>query len=813
MPDADHAQPFADLRVVDLSLGVSGGYASKLLADHGADVVKVEPPGGDPIRRHVVVAGDPVDIESAPLHLHLGTNKRSVVADLDSPDEQRFVADLAAAANLVIESFPPGWLDARGLGYEALRARRANPVLLSITPFGADGPFASFAGEDIVTYAMGGPMYSTGIAEREPLKLAGQLTSYQVGTIGAVAALGAIEVAERDGRPVHVDLSALEAQTATLDRRATLLIYYAFTRVDVDRVAQGTVGVVPRGAFPCADGFVHVSGNPMWRDRMADVLDDAELRTRLLAPGWLADEGLADLLTGVLYGWLAERTRAEATEAAQARRWPITPLHTPLELLTDPHFVARDFFVEVDHPVAGRVTQPGAPFRMDNGWQLRRPAPLLDQHGAEVRAEVGDSAGRSPASATPGRGGPAAGGLPLEGVRVLDLTVVWAGPFATMLLADLGAEVIRFDNPWIFPASSRGQMPRPPLWLTPQLGPLGGCYPDFVPGERPWNQHGIYAAQARNKRSATLDLRTDAGREAFLGLVERADLLVENNRRDLLDDLGLGWDVLHARNPALVALRMPSMGLDGPYRDYTGFGVNFEALCALSPLRGYPDLDHSTLSLVYHMDAASGAAGAFAAMSALRRRRRTGVGELVELAQSENMVQHIGEYLVDAGRTGRHHQPIGNRHPTRAPQGCYRCRGEDAWVVLSVGTEPEWTALCEAMERPDLTGDSRFAGPAARIANHDALDREIEAWTAALAPWEVFRRCQLAGVPAAPVLDETGCFANPQLLARGFFRPQGSPDIGTYPFPGHAWRWDGPPLRWEPIARKGRDNEYVFREV
>jgi benzylsuccinate CoA-transferase BbsF subunit len=213
------------------------------------------------------------------------------------------------------------------------------------------------------------------------------------------------------------------------------------------------------------------------------------------------------------------------------------------------------------------------------------------------------------------------------------------------------------------------------------------------------------------------------------------------------------------------------------------------------------------------MDPASGASGAFAVMCALRRREQTGVGELVEFAQSENMMQHIGEYFVDAARTGRSHGPGGNRHLSRAPQGCYRCAGDDRWVVISVGTDDEWQGLCRAMGRPELAEVDRFAHPAARMANHDELDELIEAWTVTLDHRTVFERCQGEGVPAGPVLDEADTYADPHLDARQFFRPQGSEDIGTWPFPGHQWTWTGPDMRWEPICRLGDANDEVYQGI
>jgi crotonobetainyl-CoA:carnitine CoA-transferase CaiB-like acyl-CoA transferase len=240
--------------------------------------------------------------------------------------------------------------------------------------------------------------------------------------------------------------------------------------------------------------------------------------------------------------------------------------------------------------------------------------------------------------------------------------------------------------------------------------------------------------------------------------------------------------------------------------------VNFEALCGLGALRGYADADLSENEPVFHMDAASGSAGAVAALMALRRRERTGVGELVELSQSDNMLNHIGEYLIDAERTGAEHGPIGNRHPTRAPQGCYPCEGDDAWAVISVGDDEEWIGLATAAGL-GWGGDERFATAEGRRANHDALDELIAGWTSGLSARDVFERCQANGVPSAPVLHELEAMDDPHLNARGMFRVNGNDETGDHLYPTHPWHWDGPPLRWDRLPVLGGDNEAVFRDL
>ena len=807
--------PLSGLLVVELAGDLAGAYAAKLFADHGADVVLVEPPTGCPWRLEGPDvdpgAGGPTVAEHGSLHLHLDTNKRSIVADLDTAAGQDLVRGLGGRADAVIESFPPGWLAQRGLGHPQLLAVNPSLVTASITPFGQDGPYAQLAGCDIVTYAMAGPMYSTGVAEREPLKLGGRQTTYQCGTVAAVATLAAVLTAGRSGQGLHVDLSALECQAASIDRRTTYLLYSQFSGEVVRRESSLRQSILPAGMYPTLDGYVQILTIPGWVDRMAEALGDSELVERYGLPDWPDDDDLPDRLEATLYPWLLERTRAQASADAQAHRWPITPLNLPVDVVDDEHFVARRWWTGVDHPTAGTVLQPGPPFRMQDGWRVRRAAPRLGEHQAELEALASDGVGSAGVGSHRGSGEPPQ--LPLEGVRVLDLTVVWAGPAVTMHLGDLGAEVIRVDNPYVFPTATRGHAVRPRPELVAEMGPLAGCYPHLDPGERPWNRHGMFAAHARNKLSCTLDLRTELGHETFMGLVEVSDVLVENNSVHVVERLGIGWDQLRARNPRLVMLRMPPMGLSGPYAEWLGFGAHFEALCGMTAIRGYPDGDVTALLPVFHMDPSSGAGGAFAVLTALRRRERTGRGELVELAQSENMLQHIGEYLTDAARTGRHHEPLGNRDHVRAPQGCYRCRGDDRWVVLSVGSDQQWEALCQVLGRRDWLDDSRFDTAAGRGDHHDEIDLGLEAWTSARSPGEAFGVLQEAGVPAGPVMDEQDLLADPHLAARGYFRDQGSPDLGTWRFPGHQWRWDGPDMRYGPISELGRDNEHVYRKV
>ena len=913
------SQLLAGIRVLELATGISGPYLGKLFADHGADVTKVEPPSGDPARAHGPwgdAASPPADADSrerSPLFLHLNTNKRSVIADIGSQtpsaDDIEFVRALVAESDIVVEAFPAGHLDSIGLGCDVMCALRPGIVLTSITPFGQAGPYADagYRGSDIVTYAMGGPMWGTGIDEREPVKLSGDVTSYQVGNLAAVPTLAALMMSQRHGRPSHIDVSAFEAQAGTIDRRASYLLYEAWTGTDVGRDPRQPQRASPVGFYPTADGWALVFTLPSWAPRMVQTLTDAglggeggdgdSLAERFASPAWLVDPELPDMVETALYVWLADHTQSSVGAAAQVNKWGVTPLNAPIDLLDDPHFEARGFFVPVEHPAAGTVHQLGAPFRIhrdaptdaaEQASAAPRPAPLLGEHDAEVRARLAPVASQSSdrpdagpndravARAAPdcdkqerettgaAAGGPAdscvhlarsqtAGtvtadaapalrapaGLPLAGIRVLDLTVVWAGPACTMYLSDLGAEVIRVDNPYVFPTATRGLMARPPREIAPELGPLSG-YPDHDPGRRPWNRQNLFSAHARGKLSCTLDPRTELGRSTLHRLVRETDVIVENNSLGVLGKLGLDWETVHTVNPRTIVLRMPPMGLEGPYSDWVGFGANFETLCGLTGLRGYADDNPTSLTSVFHMDPASAATAAFALLAVLRRRDGvngtggTGVGELIEFSQSENVMQHIGEYFIDAAADGTRHQPLGNRSVARAPQGCYRCAidparpdQDDEWAVIACETNEDWLALAQLIDgdcrpesaadpadtHPPLAQDTRLATLAGRFAHHDYVDERIEAWTSAHSSREVFHRCQQAGVPAGPVLRESQLRTDLQMGDRCWFRQNGSVEQGWYSFPGRQWRWDGPEMPWRPIGILGDANEYVYRQI
>lgn len=383
---------------------------------------------------------------------------------------------------------------------------------------------------------------------------------------------------------------------------------------------------------------------------------------------------------------------------------------------------------------------------------------------------------------------------PLEGIRIADLTAVWAGPYATRLLADMGAEVIKVEAP-----------EHPDLLRALSLLPPGT--------EKTWNKSAYFNHNNRNKLGCTLDLDQPRGRELFLALAKQCDVVIENYRAEVLDNLGLGYDTLRTANPGIILVSMPGHGKDGPERDHVAYGTNVEQLAGLASLSGYIDGGPQKSGISYG-DPIAGTAAAGAVIAALIARKRTGLGQYVEVAQRETLTNLIGEAVVGYSITGENPARMGNRHPAWSPHGCFPASGTDRWVTIACRDDRDFAALCRVMARPELATDGRYASAAERYRNQDALEPEIAAWTSNLDRFEVFELLRAAGVPCAPVLDYVDVFESPHLRARGFFQETTHADAGTWDMERPVYRFANRPTSIERNAPGfGEHNDYVLREL
>jgi crotonobetainyl-CoA:carnitine CoA-transferase CaiB-like acyl-CoA transferase len=384
--------------------------------------------------------------------------------------------------------------------------------------------------------------------------------------------------------------------------------------------------------------------------------------------------------------------------------------------------------------------------------------------------------------------------MPLDGIRVIDLTMVWAGPFGTRMLGDYGAEVIKVESPrqWDLLRS---------LGLIPRTEP------------RWYNKSAYFNHNNRDKYALALDLSDPRGKDVILRLCAVSDVLVENFRTDVMDNLGLTYEAVRAVNPNIIYVSMPGHGKTGPEKDFVAYGSNVEQLAGLVSLSGYEGDEPMKTGFSYG-DPMAGTALVGAVATALRQRRLTGEGTYLELAQRENLTMFVGEYMVDYSMNRQERPPIGNRHALFAPHNRYRCAGDDRWVTIACETDAQFAALCTLIGRPELTTDERFASNAARKANESELDAIIDAWTSARGHYEAMHLLQRAGVPAGAVLTTPELLADPHLRARGAWVGHTHPDAGTWEMEAPPWKLSRTPGHIRlPAPGFGQHNSYVLRDL
>lgn len=827
-------QTLSGVRILDLTWYVAGPFCTKLFADFGADVLKIEPPTGDPARGIGPFLGDDPHPEKSLLFSNLNLNKKGITLDLKTDDGKGIVMDMVRETEILVESFSPGVMDRLGLGYERLRRINPSLIMTSISNFGQTGPYRDFKASELVLSGIGADMYSCGIPGRHPLKLGGNCMQYQAGHMAAAATLAAYWLRLKHGIGQHIDMSMQEILAADTNHKMTNLLSYAYSGMALTNAVLGrfdpsetSATVLPTGLYPCKDGFVRSQGGvPHW-DRFLKLFPQFE---HLTVPDDLLDvENFKPEVDAAWYEWCADHTKIEIMNACQDVKYWCTAVNTPTDAITDPHFEARDFWVRVEHPVTGERIYPGDPLHAESSlWKVRMPAPLLGQHNGEIlsrREPLTQSIDVNYSSDDQGEKRiDRSALLPLAGIRVVDLAVIWAGPSTAWLLGALGAEVIHVDNPHHSPDNSRlfamwpleSQLDRPDFGMN---------YPERRYGERPWNRTAFHNRALWNRLSCCIDLDREEGKTVFKRLIASTDIFVENNSASAMEHLGLGHDILRSMNPQLICVNMPAWGRNGPYRDYVGTGAMHQALGGEEWIRGYDDDDHPFHNTFrYHMDSASPPMAVFGAIMGLIQRSKSQKGQWIDFAQMQAMIHHFAEIYMDAAWNDREQTTLGNRHPT-AVQGCYLCRGpepdEDTarkggerWINITINNDKEWQGLCRVLGDLAWTKDPNFSTQENRREHHDEFDRNMETFTIHRDNFELFYVLQEHGVPAGPVEDYRDTHMDPQLNARDFFKTISAEDVGTYRYPGFPWKFSETQFRvTHPPCRVGEDNEYVYREI
>ncbi len=766
------------LRVLDLAHRVAGAYCTKLLAGLGAEVIKVERP----------VPSGPAARGHRSLSIHLNTGKKSIFLDLKQPASRGVFVKLVSGAGVVVESFAPGTMGRLGLDYPQLRAVNPGLVFTAISNFGQTGPYRDYQATEIVLQALGGFMALTGNPDREPVKLGGLQAQYQAGLQAALGTLAALQARHTTGTGQLVDVSILETVASLAVQNGAAA---AYMRNEVpERTGNRLIGNVPTANYPsttlpCKDGYTHVHGKGWDFEALSVLTQQPRLASEEIR---LRQRGRADEIDALLTPWLMARTKMQVLKDAQEQFVPFCPVLNIDEVLGDPQHAARGYFVTIDDPTGGKVQVPGPPMRLqETPWTIS-PPPLAGQHTEEVLAGIGEELRKSEGEEVRGRaasfrdppvhsakkGG--ASPLPLQGIRVLDLTQVVAGPYATQVLADLGAEVIKIES------HTRYDQIRGRARLASE------------PGARGYNRSSNFNTLNRNKLGLCLNLNTASGKAVFKQLVAISDVVIENFSPRVMRNFGLEYPVLRGLNPGVIVASMPGFGSDGPYQNFISLGPGIDAMSGLQSLTGYPD-GPPLKSGGGYTDQTTGMNAVVAILAALQWRIRSGQGQRIEVAMREALTAMIGEFFVEYSLSGQLPARWGNRSPVFAPQGCYRCAGPDHWVVLSVRCDAEWQRLCTLIGEPGLTAEPRYQTLEGRKQRHDELDQILEAWTRRRTHLEAMAELQRAGLAAGAVLNPLELFADPHIAYRQYFEIGMHPEGGRTFYGHNGFRLERTPLR------------------
>lgn len=756
--------PLQGVRVLDLGGGLAAAYAIKLLRDAGAEVVRVERSDAEPIR--------PGASDDDGLTRFLRGGLRSVSDAVGARERDR----LLDWADIVVLTPVAG--DRAGPDATARRITKERPrlVVLSLTPFGLEGPWCDRPANEFTLQAMSGSSGRRGDPAREPLAAGGRLAEWAAGLVGAAAALATLIGERESGLGDLVDVSVLEAAT---------LIYSAYMPIagqlapPVGRTPEdtGRYTEIP-SVVPAADGWVGFATNSAAQFRA--------FATMIGQPAWADDPELSradrrglhgDVLRPAIEAWTRSRTVAEILGLADELHIPAAPVGNGEVTPTLPQAVARNVFLPSPD---GSGRQPRVPYQMSRTPTVSpAPAPRPGEHDGEV----GSLPARAPSEGSAVR-------APLADVRVFDLTGYWAGPFAAQFLGWLGADVIKVESV-----------------QRPDGTRLGTAY--ATAGDRPWEMAPLFHGANTGKRAVTLDLGRPAGQQLARQLLTRCDVLVENYSPRVVDRFGILDEQTFADNPGLIALRLPAWGLTGPWRDRPGFAQNMEQATGLAWSTGY--IDDEPVVPRGPCDPIGGLHAVFAVLAALWERGRSdgsARGQLIEAPLFDSAVNVAAEQVIDAAQGRPIPGRTGNRGPLGAPQGIYRCGNGSGWVALSIENDAQWVAACEVL----AVAGSVAPDDAERRARADDLDWAVQTACENFERDELVEQLQAAGVPAAAVVAAEDVLDNPQLAARDYFEAVEHPVAGPIRVPGPGVRWQrrSGPMHARPAPLLGQHNEDVL---
>ena len=761
-------------RVVELAASVAGEYCGKLLADFGAEVIKVEEPGCGSFTRALspIVASGP---DGSGLFAYLNTNKQSVELDAAGVHELILVADAV--------------IDDRRTN---LAERHPDVVFCSITPFG-EGAAAEFdnAKSINVFHASGWGYHTPSHPDpaRPPLQGPGRfLADYEAGLDAALCVAAALFGRMHSGRGESIDISQ---QAVLVSRADCILGRFVTGEVPAEGARDDFDQQGPASFFECADGFVYLY--------MTSRTHWLGVKALMGEPEWLNDfdddwlefsvtrEKVANFQRGFAQ-WVKGLAKDAAADQAQRIGVPLVPVNGAADLHESPQYRHRGFFQDVVHPVIGEASYPTVPYALSaSPAEIVSAAPTLGQHTAAVRQRL--AVPHAPPAVKSAQLKPPRDcrGGPLQGVRVVELTKVWAGPYAGKLLAMLGAEVIKVET----------------AALPEEMRAYGGTDVNHAP---------FFLSINPEILSVDLDIKSRDGMVNLRHLIARSDIVINNLRPGAMERQGLGYEQLAEIKPDIISVSIKMWGNDGPLGHQTGYAPCFSALAGLASLVGYRGGPPLGASMRYG-DSTVGAAAAYAAVVALLHRERTGEGQFVDVSAVETLSSMIGDCLLEQSLTGKRLGPNGNDHPDMCPHGCYPC-ADGSWITVAAADEAQWRGLCDVLAAADLADDPRYATMAARHANSESLDADLARFTRAHDADELAARLRASGVPAGKSATSVDVIADQQLWGRELYRFVSDHREGQRPVLGPSWRLArDPALISRGAPDLGEDTDYVVHEI
>ena len=768
-------RPYTGLRVVELGDRIGSAYCGKLLADLGADVAIIEPPGGNRLRGYGPFRDNLPNPSKSGLFGYLNSGKRSVVVRSRA---RTALAALVGAADVLVTGFATAALAEWGARHTDLVEPHPSLVVAHITPFGLDGPYVDDKGDELVTTALSGMTRRIGGAGRAPLTLPLAQAGYQAGMAAASGITCALLARRITGRGQCVEVSEAEVL-------ATVHIGYAVTRFQLAGNEENRAGhrlasvPYPQTVLPCKDGYVALNTpeGRQWR-RFLEMIDN---------PAWGTDPkyanrsrnsvDFADELDGFLTPWLKRHTRAEIFSLSRKFDVPCGPVRTIDEIVQDRHLEQRGFFTTISFPDGDAARVPGSPIRLSRTAISGGGAvPAIGQHSAMTASEWSMPAQPAEWNQPGGPGLATATDVaacgPLHGYRVVDMGWVFAGAIPGQVLADMGAEVIKVES-------------RQRIDYMRQGKPLIGNTPD--PEQNPW-----FHAVNRNKKSISVNLRSERGVQLVRQLIGVSDIVIENFTPGFMSRIGLDYASLAASHPGIVMLSMSGCGQTGPDRDVPAYAPLLAGLSGLDSQVGYAGEGVLGIQQPY-ADTNAGFTAAFAVLAALYHRERTGEGQYIDLAEMEAAVAVLGEAVVEHSLTGSSPGPMGNDRRGFAPRGHYPGRDADTWLAISVDSDSDWEALCRTLSAPGLAADTRFKTASARWEHRRALDDALAKLTRHHPAAPLASILQTAGVAARMLTGPREMLTDPHFAARGTFATLVHPVLGQERVFSTAWRMSATP--------------------